>query len=779
MSREVAAHYPLQAIARLLAATAVAIGLGAILGWLTGLRALVTFGHGLPPIAMTTAVALVAAGLALIVLMREPVSAWRRLLANGLIALTALIGAASVVAHTAGGWVRSYGRSWQMEEGAVLLLPLPAASVLILVLALALALFERGRGPRPRVAEYAALVAAALASLPLIAYFLHASFLYTLTTQLGMALPSALGGFALAIGLLLARPGHGFALILDDPGPAGSVARRFLPAVLTFPVVLWLVDGGLRQLGLADTVVGASLAVLLLMGLAATLTFTNAFAIARVEADLHKVRAEQAFLATLVEATDEAVVATTPAGTVLSWNPAAERLFGYTAAEMVGEPLSLLAPPDRLTEHARLSARVADGHRIEDHETTRIHKDGSVLRISATYSPVRSPDGSPVGMVAVAREITEQARLADALREREAQLSGVIDNAHDAILFLDAEGRVTNANPSAEALLGQGRAKLMGRPLGELVSGPGGGGGGAAPLETAASDEPVLAEGHRLDGERFPAEVSVSRVETTEQAFSVAFIRDLTERTRAAEQLARAAIELEQAHELERIKDHIFSTISHETRTPLSLIQGYAELLEDRYPGDDLVPGLVDGVERLTAQIGAIVDYAALLGGHMPLFRTLVSPAELVKALVERERARVAQAHLQLEVELEPDLPGVYVDPRRIDQVLAALLDNAIKFTPAGRRVGISARRSGACVGIAVWDTGPGLDPAILAGIGEPFRQADMGDAGRRGGMGLGLAIATQIVDLHGANLDIATGHGAGTRFEVMLPIAEEPGEGP
>ncbi len=731
------------------------IGSLALGGWLAGVPALATYGPGLPPMAVPVAVGVVMLGASLALLAPEAPSPARRRIGLALAALVLVMGGL-VMAGAA-------------REAPGALTSLPLAMPMVVLLAFALITLDRDLAMRPRPAEVAALAAGALAAAPLLAYSSSSAYLYALTTKMGMALPSALAGFALASGILLARPRHGLAAPLMAAGAAGEVARRLFPAVLAIPLMAIALRWLLERFDLANTATGASIMVLSLIGLGYGLLLWNGNALERAEEARHRSEAERAMLAAFVAATDDAIVGTSPDGTIKSWNQAAETLFGYRAVEMIGASAERAVPADRRGEFAYLLSSVAAGRRFQNFETVLLRIDGTPFDASLTVSPVMDADGRVTGIVTVIRDVSERHRLESELRFREAELRGLVESAPDAVLVLDERDRVDFVNPRAEVMFGRRRGELAGMALGELVSGPIGGGGGSA----AADAPPVQldAEGIRLDGSHFPVEISRARVDLTEGTFRVAFVRDITERKQAAETMARHAVEIEQARELARIKDHIFSTISHETKTPLSLIQGYAELLQDQYPEEELLHGLLDGVSRVTSHIEAMLDYAALLGGQMPLYRALVDPAELVESLRERLAERFEVSQLHFEADLPEDLPAVNADPRRLDQVLAILLDNAIKFTPAGGRIGVRARAVGDEVRIAVWDTGPGLSPDAIARIGEPFHQERIGDTERSGGLGLGLATVKKLVELHGGTFVITSEPGKGSTFEVRLPV--------
>lgn len=258
------------------------------------------------------------------------------------------------------------------------------------------------------------------------------------------------------------------------------------------------------------------------------------------------------------------------------------------------------------------------------------------------------------------------------------------------------------------------------------------------------------------------AQIEVTVVQRTHELSAA------NERLRQA--LAERA-ELVHTKELSRLKDHFLSTLSHEMKTPLSLIVGYGELLQDKFGADPLITGLMDGCRRLTEHINTMLDYSTMLSGSLPLYRTEVDLKEAVDqawSLVERD---FAAKDLHWECDIDPATPAVWGDFRRITQILRELLDNARKFTPAGGRVGVRIAPAGPNVRIEVWDTGQGIPPEAHERIWAAFTQLEVADATRAGGLGLGLTIVKQLAELHHGSVGMECRVGEGCRFSVELPI--------
>ncbi len=243
------------------------------------------------------------------------------------------------------------------------------------------------------------------------------------------------------------------------------------------------------------------------------------------------------------------------------------------------------------------------------------------------------------------------------------------------------------------------------------------------------------------------------------------------DRRRVAEALAIKGVELTQAQEQARVKDHLISSISHEMKTPLSLVIGYSELLQERYQGDELLVGIQDGARRLSELVSNIVDLGALLGSTLKLYKTEVSIREIVPLAISAVVPASEARSVSVVQDLAPELPAIEADARRVVQMLAELLENAVKYSPDGGEVRIEGRVEGGFVRLGVRDQGPGIDEAALSRIFEAFHQEEIGAAVRKGGLGIGLAIVKLLAALHGGGVEVESTVGAGSRFTLVLPV--------
>ena len=375
---------------------------------------------------------------------------------------------------------------------------------------------------------------------------------------------------------------------------------------------------------------------------------------------------------------------------------------------------------------------------------------------------------------------------------RQARVFGVtLAAVRDYVFALEPDGRIAFANASLLRLWRRDADAAFGRRLADLGYAP------DVEQRILRDLQQVIATRASVSGETPYAAPSgeVARYEyTLSPVFDAAgrvlqvagTARDVTER-RAAEVEVAAALRRERAARAEaerssRIKDDFLATLSHELRTPLNAILGWAQMIRRADTDhDDLRHGLavIERNARAQAQlIDDLLDMTRITNGTLLLDVGPVLVREVLDAAVAAARPAAEAKSLRLTVHCDPPSLVASADPARLAQVVANLVSNAVKFTPAGGHVAIDARRDGANLELVVTDSGVGIAPAFLPHVFDPFRQADASTTRRHGGLGLGLAIVRHLVHLHGGQVRArSAGADAGASFVVTLPIAERDGQ--
>jgi signal transduction histidine kinase/CheY-like chemotaxis protein len=257
-------------------------------------------------------------------------------------------------------------------------------------------------------------------------------------------------------------------------------------------------------------------------------------------------------------------------------------------------------------------------------------------------------------------------------------------------------------------------------------------------------------------------------------------IRDITDRKQAEEErrllLARAQAACAEADTANGIKDEFLATVSHELRTPLSAILGWSQMLVsgklDEHDSKRAVETILRNARAQREIIDDLLDISRIITGKLRLDLRSVEIARMIEAVVEGVRPAAAARTIHLQTVIDPRTGPISGDPDRLQQIIWNLLSNAIKFTPEGGRVEVRLEGIDSHVKITISDTGQGIDPELLLHVFDRFRQSDSSSRRRHGGLGLGLSIVRQLVELHGGTVTAESpGEGAGTTFKVMLPM--------
>jgi PAS domain S-box-containing protein len=513
------------------------------------------------------------------------------------------------------------------------------------------------------------------------------------------------------------------------------------------------------------------------------------------------------WLAALIESADDAIISKTLDGVITSWNKGAERIFGYTADEVIGKPVTILIPKDHEDEEPAILARLRAGKRIEHYETIRVAKDGRLLDISLTVSPIKGPNGEIVGASKIARDITGQKQARRALDEASERLKLALDAARLGDWSWDAQTDITTMSETAADLFGIPPGPYMTwTDMRELLHPDDREQAKAAVEEALATHTDydieyrvvrddntevwVSSKGRGIyadDGTiagmlGFVQDISTRKTnEDTlrQQAEALLVLNETAQKARADAEEAAAQNErlYRQAEESSRLKEEFLATISHELRTPLSAILGWARMLRMGQLSPENSAKALDTIERnarAQAQlVDDLLDVSRIITGKLRMDVRPSDPNSFIDAAVEAVKPAADAKGVRVQKVVDTGAVLIPGDPVRLQQVVWNLLSNAIKFTPRGGRVQIYSQRVNSHLEIVVSDSGQGIPPDFLPHVFDRFRQADQKTSRQHGGMGLGLAIVRHLVEMHGGNVRAnSEGEGKGATFTVMLPIA-------
>ncbi len=535
----------------------------------------------------------------------------------------------------------------------------------------------------------------------------------------------------------------------------------------------------------------------------------------------------------LVENANDIVFTLDLQGNVTSINKAVESLTGYTQAELLKMNMSDFLTTQS-TETARLmTARKIGGEERTNYEVEVLTTDGRPVTLEISSRLARS-NGNPVGIQGVARDITNRRLAEEALRQadqralseyerlldRVAGLAQTLGTSRDLLAIFDglreftllsvpcngffvslydpirdvrtacygwADGRaidvselppmpVTSSGPNSRAvrtnqviITNDYMTQTIGRPA--LLVGPDNGlrpqSSLSAPMSVMGrilgtievqSYEKAAYRPEHVTAMRMAANLTAVAIENT----------GLLER----ESTARAT-----AEESNRLKDEFLATVSHELRTPLTAILGWSRMLEGEPMGSEMASRAIETIKRnAKAQsqiIDDILDVSRIITGNLQLDLHPIELESVLEGSVNVVRPTADAKGIKIELSFDQEPLAVSGDANRLQQVFWNLLSNAVKFTPAGGEVTVKLRKDASQVQVEVADTGSGISPAFLPFVFDRFRQADSTSTRQHGGLGLGLAIARHLIEIHGGTIEVRSeGEGAGSIFTVKLPLA-------
>ena len=529
-------------------------------------------------------------------------------------------------------------------------------------------------------------------------------------------------------------------------------------------------------------------------------------------------------LAAIVESSDDAIISKDLNGIVMTWNDAAERIFGYTAAEMIGRSIRTIIPDDRQGEEDATLATIRRGDKVDHFQTIRRRKNGELLPISLTVSPIRDDDGRIIGASKIARDITiikqaeaerfrlleDTANITETLNQVGAAVASDLDRTVVVQAVTDAATELTTAEFGAffynlvnEAGESYTLYTISGVPKEVFANFP-------MPRNTDLFDTTFKGIGvvrsaditkdprygrnppyHGMPPGHLPVRsyLAVPVKSRTSEVVGGLFFghhavgRFSAQHERLAVGIASwASVALENARlyrsvqEANQLKDDFLASLSHELRTPLNAIGGYARMLRVGLLDPEKHAKAIETIERnakaLTKIVEDVLDVSRIISGKMRLNIQPVDFSEIVRTAVDAVAPAADAKDVTVETALDPAASPIWGDPDRLQQVLWNLTSNAVKFSNRGGNVQIRLDRFNAHVEIVVTDTGIGISPEFMPHIFERFRQADTALTRERGGLGLGLAIARELVEMHGGTIHASSaGPGQGASFLVTLPV--------
>ncbi len=473
-------------------------------------------------------------------------------------------------------------------------------------------------------------------------------------------------------------------------------------------------------------------------------------------------------LSAIVESSDDAIISKDLNGIIRSWNRGAERIFGYTAEEIIGKHISTLAAPDRVDEIPNILERLMRGERIDHYETKRKTKDGRIVTVSLTVSPIRDGSGVIIGASKVARDVTEEKAILG-VRER---LAAIVESSDDGILSKDLNGIIQSWNRGAERLFGYRAEEIIGKHISTLAA-PGHADEIPRILERIARGERIdHFETKRMtkDGRILTVSLTISAIRDATGAVIGAskVVRDITERARQEQAIREANEALNRANA--DLQQFAYSA-SHDLQEPLRMVATYSELLKREFGsklgplGDEYIGYTVQGALRMEQLLQDLRVYTlASASGHEPAGD--VDAGESLDRALGNLAAAVADSGASV---TRTALPRVRVHEFQLEQLFQNLIGNAIRYrSEEAPKIHVAVVRKGSDWLFSVQDNGIGIDPRYKEQVFEMFKR--LHSIAEYPGTGMGLAICQRIVERAGGRIWVESEPGRGSTFYFTIP---------
>ena len=476
----------------------------------------------------------------------------------------------------------------------------------------------------------------------------------------------------------------------------------------------------------------------------------------------------------VVESSHDAIVLMTLDGTITSWNKAAERMSGYTAAEAIGNNIDIVNPPEIRVEPRPMRNLVARGEAVEHHDTVRLRKDGSRLDISLVISPIRSATGEVVGASAIARDITERKRAEQALNQQIEERRRIFATSQDLILVTDTKGTFVQVSPSSMPILGRRPDEMIGHTAVEFIH--------PDDLDSTRNEMRLARRGRQMrnfetryvhkDGRAVKLTWMGTWSEPVRRHFFVG--RDLTEKEAAEAQFR-------QAQKMEAV-GQLTGGIAHDFNNILTVITGTIGILAEAVADRPELEAIAKMIDEAAERGGQLTKHLLAFARKQPLQPRETDINNLVLETVKLLRPTLGE-QIQIDPLLAEDAWPALVDPNQLTTAVLNLALNARDAMPAGGSLAIETKNvyldeayaemnlevtPGSYVMIAVSDTGGGISPKNLERVFDPFFTTK--EVGK--GTGLGLSMVYGLVKQSNGHIKIYSEEGHGTSVKMYLPRA-------
>lgn len=479
-------------------------------------------------------------------------------------------------------------------------------------------------------------------------------------------------------------------------------------------------------------------------------------------------------LAAIVQCSNDAIIGEDANGLVTSWNPSAQKLYGFAESEVLGKSISKFIVPEELhSEMDAIKNRTKDGETTEVLDTVRMTKDGRRVEVSITFSPLKDSNGKFIGSSSIARDVTLRKKTERRLLRSEMLFSSVIESTPNGILMVDQKGKIALCNKEFELLFGYDRNEMIGREMEFLVperfrqAHPHHRNTFFKKPETRQMGIGRDLFGLRKDGSEFPVEIGLNPMVTDEGSFVLASVVDISKRKTLEERIRHSADAIQQKNQ--EMEQFVY-TVSHDLKSPLVTSSGFLGLLKEdilakRY---DKLEDSFARLERANSRMGQLINDLLQLSriGRIKLEIEKIDFNILLNNIVENLSSQIKEKHV--EVVVQPLLPFVKADRKRVYQIFENLIINSLKYGSSGLspRIDIGYQETDSEFLFYVKDNGPGISEEYHKKIFGLFQRLENDNRGT----GVGLTIVSRAMQIHGGRVWVDSKLGAGATFWLAFP---------
>ncbi|MFQ5976354.1 MAG: PAS domain S-box protein, partial [Candidatus Hydrothermarchaeales archaeon] len=489
-----------------------------------------------------------------------------------------------------------------------------------------------------------------------------------------------------------------------------------------------------------------------------------------------EVQRSKEFLNSIVTGSADAIITTNAEGIITTWSRGAEELYGYSAEEILGKSVDVLYPKELKEERKRWQKSILRGDTLRNITTQIYNSSGDLVDISLSLAPLKDEGGRAIGTVGISKDITERKKNEEDLYNSEKRFKDIAENANEWIWEMDSEGRYTYSNLVVWKILGYKPEEILEMHFYDLIHPD-----YREEMKKASFDvinkkqafKNVISKNLHKNGKK--VWLSSSGVPLLDGAGNLLGYRgadiDITGKVKADKKLKLAYEELKT---LDELKGDIISNISHELRTPITILSASFELLKKETDEEEREQLLQMGLNALSRQnhiVENLITATIFKKKHIELNLERINTNEVIMIVHGKLKPMAKEKNVKIILELIKDIPSVNIDFNHTAHILRNLVHNAIKFSKKGGKVTIKTKTRDDVVEVCVNDAGIGIPKDKIDRIFEPLYQVDSSSRRRYEGTGMGLSVAKELIEAQGGKITVNSKMGKGSTFCFTLPV--------